>query len=62
MLWSGEYEGARGEWLRWCDEHGQVILTGKEAADQERQRAEERAERIKRLEAQLRSLGVDPSA
>jgi hypothetical protein len=52
-LWEGEYEGQPGLWLRWIDENGQLILTGAERAEQERQRAE-------RLAAQLRALGIEP--
>jgi Uma2 family endonuclease len=39
-LWEGEYEGKHDVWLRWTDEHGQIILTGRERAEQERVRAE----------------------
>ncbi len=45
-LWRGVYEGWEDEWLRWCDRQGNVIPTG--------------AERVQRLEAQLRALGVEP--
>ena len=56
-------------WLRWCDREGNVIPTGAELAEAERQRAEEeqrRAEaeraRAERLAARLRALGIDPDA
>ncbi len=55
ILWEGEYEGHRGSWLRWCDQEGRPIPTGKERAD----RAEEQTERLR---AQLRALGVNPDA
>jgi Uma2 family endonuclease len=68
-IWEGRYEGSEGTWLRWCDQHGQVIPTGAERADQERQRAdqerhakEEADRRAERLAAQLRALGLDPEA
>jgi hypothetical protein len=54
-LWHGTYEARTSEWLRWCDEQGNVIPTGAEAYTQERQRAE-------RLAAKLRELGVDYAA
>jgi hypothetical protein len=38
--------------LRWWDEQGNLLLTGEERAEQERQRAE-------RFAAQLRALGVE---
>jgi Uma2 family endonuclease len=53
MLWEGEYEGVRGSWLRWCDANGDLLLTGAESAQQERERAE-------KLAAQLRALGIEP--
>ena len=52
-VWRGEYEGQKDEWLRWCDREGNVLPTGAERAEQERQRAE-------RLAAQLRALGAEP--
>ena len=53
MLWEGVFESVPGIWLRWTDEHGVFIPTGKERADREQQRAE-------RLEALLRQSGIDP--
>lgn len=45
-LWEGQFEDKTGVWLRWCDEAGNLILTG--------------AERAGRLEAQLRALAIEP--
>lgn len=73
-LWQGEYEGLRTEWLRWRDQHGQLIPTGRERAEAEYQRAEaerqraeaehQRAEaerqRAERFAARLRELGIEP--
>jgi hypothetical protein len=66
-LWSGTFEGKDYTWLRWCDRHRQLLLTGDEKAEQEKQRAEQekqRAEREKqraeRLAELLRSHGIDP--
>jgi hypothetical protein len=66
-LWEGEVEGMPATWLRWCDAHGNVLLTGTERAEQEHARAEAaevRAEhehaRAERLAAQLREMGIDP--
>jgi Uma2 family endonuclease len=61
-LWEGEYEGRREVWLRWQRQDGQVLPTGAEMAEQERQRAEQERQRAERLAAQLRALGVDPEA
>ena len=44
-LWRGEYEGLSGEWLRWYDADGNLILTGKESAE--------------KMARKLRELGVD---
>jgi hypothetical protein len=53
-LWSGLFEEEVTRlWLRWCDREGQVIPTGAERAEIERQRAERLADR-------LRAMGVNP--
>jgi Uma2 family endonuclease len=53
-LWQGQFEEDTTRlWLRWCDQQGQVIPTGAERAEAEKQRAERLAER-------LRALGVNP--
>jgi len=52
-IWEGEFEGVSSQWLRWCDRDGQVIPTGAEGREIERQRAERLAER-------LRAMGVNP--
>ncbi|MDG2614979.1 Uma2 family endonuclease [Thermoleptolyngbya sichuanensis XZ-Cy5] len=44
-LWEGEFEGVSGLWLRWCDAQGQVIWTGAEGQNAERQRAEAERQR-----------------
>jgi hypothetical protein len=62
ILWQGEYEGQPATWLRWCDRQGNVIPTGGERADQERQRADQERQRAERLAQRLRELGVDPEA
>jgi len=61
-------------WLRWWDEQGNLLLTGEEQAElerqekelaqqqaeQERQRAEQERQRAEQLAAQLRALGIEP--
>ncbi|MEW6734359.1 MAG: Uma2 family endonuclease [Acidobacteriota bacterium] len=54
MLWEGTFEHKQATWLRWCNEQGMLIPTGKERAEEESQRAE-------RLAARLRALGEDPN-
>ncbi|MGH9768255.1 MAG: Uma2 family endonuclease [Blastocatellia bacterium] len=53
VKWEGEYQGVRAQWLRWATLDGQVLPTPEEVAEQESQRAE-------RLAAKLRELGIDP--
>jgi Uma2 family endonuclease len=52
-LWEGLFARHRQTWLRWCDQNGRVIPTGSE-------RAVEANEKLLRLEARLRALGVEP--
>ena len=60
-LWQGVYETWDKEWLRWCDAKGRLILTGQERAARERQRLDKTLRRLKKVEAQLRARGIDPS-
>ena len=52
-LWEGTFEDMQATWLRWCDRDGNLLLTGDERAEQERQRAD-------RLADLLRSQGINP--
>ena len=52
-VWQGVYEGLAATWLRWYDQDANVLPTGAERAEHERQRAE-------CLAAQLRALGIEP--
>ncbi len=45
QLWRGTFEGIEYDWLRWCDAAGNILLTGKERADAEAQRANKEAQR-----------------
>ncbi|MEH2235424.1 Uma2 family endonuclease [Nostoc sp.] len=65
--WEGEFEGRQDHWLRWCYQDGNVLLTGDERAEQERQRAEQERQRAEQAEQRtqlladrLRAMGVDP--
>jgi hypothetical protein len=40
VLWEGEYEGWEKRWLRWVDDKGQMLLTGRERSIQEQSRAD----------------------
>ncbi len=59
--WEGTYAGHHATWLRWCDERGNVIPTGQERAEQERQRAEQVRREREVFAAKLRELGIDPA-
>ncbi len=61
ILWEGEFEGVTENWLRWCDQDGNIILTGQESAAAESKRATAESKRADALAAKLRELGVDPN-
>lgn len=68
-LWRGEFEGRQDVWLRWCYHDGNVLLTGDERAEQERQRAEQESQRAEQAEQRaqllaerLRAMGIDPDS
>jgi Uma2 family endonuclease len=62
-LWSGPFEETVSRlWLRWCDHEGQVILTGAEGRELERQGRELERQRADRLAERLRAMGIDPDA
>jgi Uma2 family endonuclease len=56
-VWSGKFQGAAGNWLRWYDALHNWIPT---PAEREQQRAEQERQRADRLAAQLRALGIKP--
>lgn len=60
--WEGSYEGKHDVWLRWCDQDRNVLLTGTELAEQERQQKELALQRVEQLADRLRSLGIDPES
>lgn len=68
-IWQGNYLNLNLPWLRWWDAEGNLLLTGDERAEIERQRAETESQRAEqaeqeniRLRERLRALGVDPNA
>ncbi len=67
ILWDGVFEEKRNHWLRWLDHRGNLIPTGRERAEAERERAEQterelarEREKAERLMAKLRALGISP--
>ncbi|MEA5470040.1 Uma2 family endonuclease [Spirulina sp. 06S082] len=67
-LWPGIRHNREGDWLRWWDETGTLLLWGSELvqlerdrAELERERAEQERDRADRLLAQLREAGIEPN-
>lgn len=67
-LWEGQFEEEVTRlWLRWCNRDGQVIPTGAEGQEVERQgreierqRANAESQRADRLAERLREMGINP--
>ena len=67
-IWQGWYPNAELPWLRWWDAQGNLLLTGDERAEVERQRAEVERQKRERIVEKLRflspeqldALGIDP--
>jgi Uma2 family endonuclease len=55
-LWKGEFEGVEETWLRWCDANGEIIPTGEERAAELAQDLQQRDDRIRQLEREVRRL------
>ncbi len=67
-IWRGEHESMELPWLRWWDDQGNLLSTGderaereKQRAEQETQRAEQEKQRADRLAERLRQMGIDPN-
>jgi Uma2 family endonuclease len=65
-FWEGEFEGLNTTWLRWCDENGNLLLTGDELAQKailETQEANKKAENaeneLEKLKEKLRQQGIN---
>lgn len=68
-IWQGRYQNMESPWLRWWDADGNLLLTGSERAELERQEkelaqqeVEKERQRAEKLAAQLRALGIEPEA
>jgi Uma2 family endonuclease len=59
-VWQGSRENRNGNWLRWWDSQGNLLLWGFEAARQQSDRANQERDRAERLAAQLRAAGIEP--
>lgn len=58
-FWEGEFEGISNIWLRWCDETGNLLLTGEERAKNAEKRAEDAENELERLREKLRQQGIN---
>ncbi|WP_218596853.1 hypothetical protein [Chroogloeocystis siderophila] len=59
-IWQGSYQNANLPWLRWWDTDGNLLLTGEERAEVERQKRERIIEKLRSLSPeQLNALGID---
>ncbi|RCJ17069.1 hypothetical protein A6S26_31870 [Nostoc sp. ATCC 43529] len=55
------YQNAELPWLRWWDAKGNLLLTGEERAEVERQKRLSITEKLRNLSVeQLNALGIDP--
>ncbi len=62
-VWQGDYFNFSSQtWLRWWDRDGNLLLTGQERADVERQKRLQLTAQLRSLSLdQLAALGIDPS-
>ena len=57
-IWQGLYQNAELPWLRWWDAEGNLLLTGDERAEVERQKAEVERQKREALVDKLRHLSL----
>ncbi len=55
-IWQGTYKNVELPWLRWWTLEGELLLTGEERAEQEKQRAEQEQKRAELAELELIKL------
>ncbi|KAL2650509.1 hypothetical protein R1flu_018637 [Riccia fluitans] len=60
-IWQGEHESRELPWLRWWDDQGNLLSTGNERAEQEKQQAEQEKQRADQLAEWLWQVGIDPN-
>jgi Uma2 family endonuclease len=59
-LWQGRYRNMELPWLRWWDDAGNLLPTGEERAEQERQEKERAQSELEQLRERLRAANIDP--
>jgi hypothetical protein len=61
-LWEGVYSEMRATWLRWIDEQGNLILTGKELAERETARSLQSQAEAAQAQAKVARLQAEKEA
>jgi Uma2 family endonuclease len=61
VRWQGNYRGVETTWLRWATLEGELLPTGQETVELERQKAHEAEERANQAESQLRQVAINLS-
>ncbi|MCB0063851.1 MAG: Uma2 family endonuclease, partial [Caldilineaceae bacterium] len=51
-FWQGKFEDVEMEWLRWCDEEGNLLATGDERAEQAQQQAAQAQQQAEQAQQQ----------
>lgn len=59
-IWQGRYQNRTLPWLRWWDSEGDLLLSGEERAEQERQEKEQAQMKLQQLRVRLIAMGLDP--
>jgi Uma2 family endonuclease len=59
-IWQGKRQEQSTHWLRWWDSQGNLLLWGSEGIAQEKQRAEQEKQRADLLAEKLRTMGINP--
>jgi Uma2 family endonuclease len=61
-MWEGVYSEMSALWLRWVDEHGNLILTGKELAENAQAEAEKAQAEAEKAQAEAEKARIEKDA
>lgn len=59
-IWQGQYNNIEAPWLRWWDAQGNLLLSSDEKSQQLALQLQQEQQRAERLAERLRQLGIDP--